>query len=450
MKIFISHKMPADTPAVTDFGNRLALYAGNAIEISHAGKFDKGADFRTAIEEEILSSDMFILYYTSDSYDWSFCIFECGIFKAHMAEDTKRKLIVLRGHESRVPESLSNLNSVTATAADLASMIREIYLEEPWRVKPDLGDGDIADLAGRLVAIFERSRPSIVNFDLVPNFVIELDGSSETERSLITGLIPERAVVAGSQGWQALFGKVPDTGAWIWRELVEDWDHRSLYEFEIAAMIVEALARNTPKGCYLRRPNSPLIFRLSLRRFERTLDSEVQRFYFTAAPMDVESYWLPEDTQDKSETKLFHLVNVSWFVRRRLIEMYYEKMLNLLSQSKRDDAQLDKLVKDVYHELIVIEIQSVIRGIDNPRVVLQALDKFKVQVHSKSPDEAIDSSWNERKKLVFDCMTSTTTKDYHAVAQALYALALENGEYYRISAAAYAAEAQLLPDVGAA
>ncbi|MGY4161426.1 hypothetical protein ACVINW_007268 [Bradyrhizobium sp. USDA 4461] len=74
MKIFISHKMPADTPAVKEFGDRLALYAGSAIEISHAGKFDKGADFRNLIEQEILSSDIFILYYTSDSYDWSFCI----------------------------------------------------------------------------------------------------------------------------------------------------------------------------------------------------------------------------------------------------------------------------------------------------------------------------------------------------------------------------------------
>ncbi|MHC2436993.1 TIR domain-containing protein [Bradyrhizobium sp. USDA 4451] len=122
MKIFISHKMPADTPAVKEFGDRLALYAGSAIEISHAGKFDKGADFRNLIEQEILSSDIFILYYTSDSYDWSFCIFEAGLFKAHMVENPDRKLVVLRGHESKIPESLADLISVTATTSDLISL----------------------------------------------------------------------------------------------------------------------------------------------------------------------------------------------------------------------------------------------------------------------------------------------------------------------------------------
>ena len=122
--------MPTDTPSVIEFGNRLALYAGNEVEISHAGKFKKGDNFRAAIEKEILSSDMFILYYTSDSYDWAFCIFECGIFKARMAEDPDRKLVVLRGQETKVIESLADLNSVTANVADLASMIEDIYSVE--------------------------------------------------------------------------------------------------------------------------------------------------------------------------------------------------------------------------------------------------------------------------------------------------------------------------------
>ena len=311
-------------------------------------------------------------------------------------------------------------------------------------------------MATKLVAIFERSTPSIFNFDLVPNFMIELaDSSEETERSLNWGLIPEKTVVDGSQGWQTLFGKGPDTGAWKWGDLVENWDHRSLYEFEIATMITVALARNTPKGCYLRKPKSPLIYRISLRRFERVLDSEIQRFYFTAAPMDLESYWLPDDHRGKPETKLFHLVNVSWFVRRRLLETYYEEFLNLLSESKPDQIQLNQLVRNIYHEMIVIEIQSVIRGIDNPRIVLQAFEKANVQVPSGYSDEdpkqrtgeALDASWNDGKKIVFECVTSTITKDYKAVANVLYGLGLENAQYYRNSAVAYATEAKQLPDV---
>ena len=81
MKIFISHKMPADAEAVKEFASRLTLYAGNEIKISHAGLFDRGGDISDDIEREILSSDVFTLFHTSETYDWSYCILECGIFK---------------------------------------------------------------------------------------------------------------------------------------------------------------------------------------------------------------------------------------------------------------------------------------------------------------------------------------------------------------------------------
>jgi hypothetical protein len=108
--------------------------------------------------------------------------------------------------------------------------------------------------------------------------------------------------------------------------------------------------------------------------------------------------------------------------------------LNLLSESKPDKIQLDQLVRSIYHEMIVIEIQSVIRGIDNPRIVLQAFEKARVQVPSsysseelkQRPGEALDASWNERKKIVFECVTSTTTKNFKAVADVLYGLGQDN------------------------
>lgn len=67
MKIFVSHKMPADTEAVSEFAERLALYGGKDIQTSHAGKFQKGANFRKDIEAEIISSDIFILFLTSQA-----------------------------------------------------------------------------------------------------------------------------------------------------------------------------------------------------------------------------------------------------------------------------------------------------------------------------------------------------------------------------------------------
>jgi len=193
-------------------------------------------------------------------------------------------------------------------------MLNDIYRSQPWNVRPDLQDSAIGDLATKLIASLGGIGPTVFNFDLVPNFMVELDYTDQVREHLGRGLLPEDATVSGSQSWKTLFGKIPDTGAWTWSELVSDWENRTLYEFEIATMISDAVERDAPRGCYLRRSNDLVIYRLSLRRFERVLNSKTNRFYFTAAPMDVEVYWLPQESHDNLETKLFHLVNISWLV----------------------------------------------------------------------------------------------------------------------------------------
>jgi hypothetical protein len=94
--------------------------------------------------------------------------------------------------------------------------------------------------------------------------------------------------------------------------------------------------------------------------------------------------------------------------------------------------------------------------IDSSReLFFRAFEKARVQVPSsysseepkQRPGEALDASWNEGKKIVFECFTSTTTKNYKAVADVLYGLGLDNAQHYRSSAVAYAAEAKQLPYV---
>lgn len=454
MRIFISHKMPVDTAAVTNFGDRLALYAGPAIEILHAGKFEKGADFREKIEEAIKTSDVFILFYTSDTYDWSFSILECGLFKAKLRADTRSQLIVLHAASKKIPDPLNDLNAVAVTKEGIAEMLKGFYLNPPWSVKTNLPVSDIDSLAADLLRIFENTQPQIVNFDLVPNFVIELKSLDTFKELLNRGELPENTLINGSQGWHALFGKNADTGAWVWGQLVESWANRELYEFQFASMIAQAISRDAPKGCYLQMPNSLLIYRLSLRRYEQTLGTDTYRFFFTAAPMDVETYWLPEGSSNSTSTTLFHLVNLTWFVRRRLVDIYYEKLGNLLSRENRDQIELRKLLRDIYSEIVLIEIQSIIRGIDSPKIVSDVLNyegNTTLQKEKKNDRYSADldlnkvmsdSEWDDYKKLIFEAMTNKGEPNYVAVSDALRKISDANKLYYKMAAAAYAKDAE--------
>ena len=53
LRIFISHKMPVDTDLAQQIGSRLALYGGNQIKVTHAGKFRYGENWRARIQQEL-------------------------------------------------------------------------------------------------------------------------------------------------------------------------------------------------------------------------------------------------------------------------------------------------------------------------------------------------------------------------------------------------------------
>ena len=52
LRIFISHKMPTNTALAQQIGSRLALYGGNQIKVTHAGKFRYGENWRARIQQE--------------------------------------------------------------------------------------------------------------------------------------------------------------------------------------------------------------------------------------------------------------------------------------------------------------------------------------------------------------------------------------------------------------
>jgi len=116
--------------------------------------------------------------------------------------------------------------------------------------------------------------------------------------------------------------------------------------------------------------------------------------------------------------------------------VYYSRLLDLLSHSEPDEDQLQILIRNIYHELIIIELQSVIRDVDSPRLVMETLGSARDGVLTKP---GLDAGWRANKSIIFNCLVGVN-KNYKEVANALFEIASRNALYYRTFALAYAEE----------
>src|SRR5215211_7814353 len=112
LRIFISHKMPTDTPLAQEVGSKLALYAGSQVKVTHAGQFRYGEKWRERIQEELGTAHWLIFLYTDQDKDWGFCLFECGYFRHIMESDTSKKLITFCRRQEQINDALKEFNAL--------------------------------------------------------------------------------------------------------------------------------------------------------------------------------------------------------------------------------------------------------------------------------------------------------------------------------------------------
>jgi hypothetical protein len=267
---------------------------------------------------------------------------------------------------------------------------------------------------------------------------MELILSDIAKADLKQNRVPSEVTVSGTRDWQRLFGRDLDTGGWQWRELTTDWPYADIYEFLIAKMISEALEARMPEGILLREPESHKLNRMTLRRYERIAGTKY-RFHFTVAPFRL-PFDVPLDAGQKAKTVLYHLVNLSWYFRQRIVDQLYNRLLEVLSMSNPDRATVKDLYDAIVTELMQISAQAVIRGLDNFRVLEQALDP-------KDPETSALlkrlKTWGDLRQRIFSAMAEGIA-GLPSVAHDLYTMAMQNYDVYRKVTQNYARAAQEL------
>jgi hypothetical protein len=255
-------------------------------------------------------------------------------------------------------------------------------------------------------------------------------GASETTRNdLRSGRIPDNTKLKGGQNWQMLFDKGAATQVLKWGDL-KNWPVKPFYDLKFSRMALTALSKDTPGGCFIRpsiQEQGGLLYRVALRRYEEYANDTGWRFHFTAAPIDIPIFGIG-DTTDNDETRNYHLLNVCWYTRRRLILILHHTAEKFVSSATATLDQKNALVGEIQDELANINIQSFIRRIDHPATLGEILPLEEIQNDQKA--------W-VRNTSVID-KYNNSDEDFKNVVGALREMKAMNIKYYAISSAGFA------------
>jgi hypothetical protein len=433
LKIFISHKMPTDTTLANDIGSKLAEFAGQKVKVSHAGKFRIGEKWRPKLEEELNTANWLIYLHTDPDEDWQFCLYECGYFsgKKHPG-DREWSLTTFCRRQEQITPALAEFNALVMNENEVVRLLKQIYKQEPWEINPDLSDETIANAAKYIFTKFSDTLKVEQNFDIAPGIIFDLNYDDLAKRELESFRLPLGTTVSGVKDWQKLFGKETDTGGWPWKELAGDWEYSSVYEFLFAKMIRDAIKNDMPRGVLLRSVTSHELYRVTLRRYEKFANGNKYRFHLTAAELNL-PFDLPSDLSEKKETVLYHLVNLTWYFRRRFVDNLYNQLLGLAEIQNADHARFTSLFDDIRHELMDIQAQSIIRKVDSPFVVRNALGRDDPAIRQLM-DRA--TKWYQLQPEIFSLMDGGSSK-VREVIDKMYELAQINFTFYQTVAQIY-------------
>jgi hypothetical protein len=434
MNVFISYKMPKGDDAASDkidiaeeFAKELSDYSAGRVIVHYAANFAAGIDWRNELISTIKKCDMFILLYTGAEQQWEFCLLEAGLFQATYPN---RPLVVLHDPATTRPAALAQLNSVKVTVQHLIDFLSPIFYEEPWSISPTLSHERLTSIATDLVRIFHSESATATNFDLVPSFVLEMNATEMTRADLRSGRIPDNSKLKGNQNWQMLFDKGPATQSLKWDDL-SNWPVKRFYDLKFSRMALTALSKDTPGGCFIRpsaqEQGGGILFRITLRRYEEYASETGWRFYFTAAPIDIPIFGIG-DTTDNDETRTYHLLNVCWYTRRRLIMILQDRAEAFASSVTATAKQRNALVDEIKDEIANINIQSFIRRIDHPRTLGDLLPLEEIRNDQME--------WVQNTDLI-DNYKSDSTEDFQNVVKALRAMKMMNSKYYAASSSGF-------------
>lgn len=389
LRIFLSHKLGKSREKAKKVAVALSILANDRIVIVYSADFDRGIEWEKKIRHALNRCEWFLLLYDGPDVNHDWCLFEAGYFRAKIEGSPRKKLICLHDPRHSLPNPLRGFTSVPAREDDLKALFKQIYLDEPWKIKPDLFVDDQVEVKEKIQRIIKElsyEDEITAQVTLSPAFTFHV--KSEATSTLTTGSIPLDTLVSGDGPWEVAFGKPDATVAWTWGQLVEGLEDWEPWAHQLAGMMSDAFQflSVTHPSMALRiktRNGSESIYRVILRRLEKTIDE--CRFTLSAARI-ITSY---EPHNHVAETRIFHLYNMAWFFRRQFLEKHLQILNDLRILTKPSAQRIEEEIRSIKDDMKALHAEAQVRGVENPAHLIQAFQEKLQTVIS----EALQDKW---------------------------------------------------------
>jgi hypothetical protein len=385
--VFISHKLQSSDRA-RDIAVALSAFGGSRIRMHYSGKYEVGINYRQQIEKDLAQASWLILFYEGSQFEWDWCLYEIGFFTAKMRNSEKdHRLICLHDPEHEVPAPIQDFNSLPATARKLKDFFRQIYVDDPWKIYPDVFQEN-EDLVNtnikKIIAAVSKPPPRFAG----PSFAIRI--KLDQVEILKDGKIPPEADLMGQGGWEAIFGKPVTNVCYKWRDVVRELESPDPWIYPLAALMWQAYDGQRVEypsvGVRIKFSSQYVdeyrVFRLSLQKVD--LKGDEANFSFAAAAVVVPY----EPASNPTETRLYHLYNLAWFFRRRLLERELSKLDSELLNMPRKQAEIEKIIHEISNDFRTMLADAQVRGMEQQAPVIQAFaSPLREQVKTKLYEE---------------------------------------------------------------
>jgi hypothetical protein len=279
---------------------------------------------------------------------------------------------------------------VAANEDGVRGLFEDIYSNDPWRINPSIFQDNheaVMDAVRRVCQACKVGAGPMHNLQIAPLINIRVKKSLIAE--LKKGSIPPSSPVTGEGTWETVFGKPEGTAGWTWQDLTAGIAHTSAWEYQLSAMMAEAVERRSVRYPSIAVRISVIgdansdIYRVGLRRVAEFEDD----FEFVYVLSRIR---LPfEASQDDRQTMLYHLFHLAWYFRRRFVEQHMRKMEELAYQQDTDQhrargyagtAEWDEAVRSLSVDLKVLEADAQVRGLERRMQVRRALPADKQEL----------------------------------------------------------------------
>jgi TIR domain len=154
-RIFVSHK--ARNAKITSDMLDILKSGMTGVEFFLSEQIEPGDNWRSDIVREIKSADCLLLLYLDPDQDWSWCMFEAGLFSANKPKNGERRLYCIQYPGSPPPDPLSEIQTTSATFDGMKVFLKSFYLTTKQTDSNTWANLD--QTASRLVDFLQQCRP---------------------------------------------------------------------------------------------------------------------------------------------------------------------------------------------------------------------------------------------------------------------------------------------------